>query len=99
LLKKVRPYFLGAAIAAVAALPLVMSGGSAGAAATYNIRAGGGETGYTVNQYLSSTLSINTGNTGELDVAHLDVSSQANHVVLERELAVGAEDLRSDGLV
>jgi plastocyanin len=61
--KRVRPYLLGAAIAAVAALPLVMSGGSASAAATYTIKAGGGETGYSVDMFMPAAVSVNTGDT------------------------------------
>lgn len=60
---RIRRLLLGAGIAAVAALPFVATGGSAGAAATYNLKAGNGETGYAVNMFLPGAVTINTGDT------------------------------------
>ncbi len=64
---RIRRFLLAAGVAAVAALPFVATGESAGAAATYNIKAGDGENGYAVNIFLPAAITVNTGDTVHWD--------------------------------
>jgi plastocyanin len=77
-LKKLRRSLFAMGLAAIALLPLlVMGGGSAAAAsATIKLKAGNGETGYAVNQYLPNAATVTTG-----DVVHWDFPWKEPHTV------------------
>lgn len=73
-----RRWLFAIGLALVAALPLLPMGGGASAATptTYKLKAGGGETGYAVNEFLPNTVTILTG-----DIVHWDFTWNEPHTV------------------
>ena len=62
-LRKVLPYSLAVLVLGVLGYVAISPCGQASAAATYNLKAGGGEPGYAVNLFLPAAVTINTGDT------------------------------------
>lgn len=73
-----RRVLLAIGLALIAALPLGAIGGGASAATptTYTLKAGGGETGYSVDEFLPASITVLTG-----DIVHWDFTWNEPHTV------------------